>query len=121
MQRIRFREAVLRGLKRHCPHCNSPTLFNGYLTVRETCPRCKDQTGRHRVDDIAAYFTILLVGHAVLAPALALPFFWNAPLWASMTVLLLGITVVTLAALPYVKGGVVGALAAIDQPEIEGH
>ena len=115
MSDIRFGEAVMRGLKRHCPHCDSPTLFSGYLKVRDTCPVCGAANGRHRVDDIASYFTVLLVGHLVLAPALAIPFFWYLPLWASTSIFLVAMTAATLAALPFIKGGVVGALVATKQ------
>lgn len=118
MSRLRFGQAVLRGLKRHCPHCDSPTLFSGYLRVRERCPACGALNGRHRVDDIASYFTVLLVGHLVIAPGLAIPFFWYIPIWASTGIFLAVMTVTTLAALPFIKGGVVGALAAANQPAV---
>lgn len=116
MSDMRFGEAVMRGLKRHCPHCDSPTLFTGYLKVRDSCPVCGAANGRHRVDDIASYFTILLVGHIFVAPALAIPFFWTIPLWVSTLIFLVVMSAATLALLPFVKGGVVGALAATSQP-----
>ena len=113
---LSFGDGIKRGLKRHCPHCDAPTLFAGYLRVQPTCPSCGADNGRHRVDDIASYFTVLLVGHVLIAPALAIPFFWYVPLWASMTILLTSIAGATLAALPFIKGGVIGALAATSQP-----
>jgi uncharacterized protein (DUF983 family) len=116
MQKIGFGEGVKRGLRRHCPHCDSPTLFTGYLKVRPTCPVCGADNGRHRVDDIASYFTVLLIGHILIAPALAIPFFWYAPLWVTMTIIIGAMTLATLAALPFIKGGVIGALAATSQP-----
>lgn len=118
MAKITFGEGVKRGLKRHCPHCDSPTLFTGYLKVRPTCPVCGADNGRHRVDDVASYFTVLLIGHLVIAPALAIPFFWYLPLWVSMTIILSVMTIATLAALPFIKGGVIGALAATSQPAV---
>jgi uncharacterized protein (DUF983 family) len=116
MTKIGFGEGVKRGLKRHCPHCDSPTLFEGYLKVRPTCPVCGVDNGQHRVDDIASYFTVLLVAHLVIAPTLAIPVFWYMPLWASMAIIVSAMTAATLAALPFIKGGVVGALAATSQP-----
>lgn len=110
--KLAFGTAVLRGLRRHCPRCDSRTLFLGYLKVRPRCPVCAADNGQHRVDDIASYFTILLVGHLVVAPTLAIPYFWNLPLWASMGIILTGVAAITLALLPFIKGGVVGALAA---------
>ena len=118
MGRISFGEGVKRGLKRHCPHCDSPTLFAGYLKVRQSCPVCGADNGQHRVDDIASYFTVLLVGHLLIAPALAIPAFWYMPLWVSMTIIVSAMTLATLAALPFIKGGVIGALAATSQPAV---
>lgn len=112
MATIGFGTAVKRGLKRECPHCAAPTLFEGYLKVRPTCPNCGADNGRHRVDDIASYFTILLVGHVLLAPALAIPYFWYIPLWASLSIFIGTMTLATLALLPFIRGGVIGALAA---------
>ncbi|WP_177204092.1 DUF983 domain-containing protein [Sphingobium sp. AP50] len=112
MDQITISEGLKRGLRRHCPHCDSPTLFSGYLTVQPRCPVCGADNGQHRVDDIASYFTILLVGHLVIAPSLAIPWVWSAPLWASMSILMTLVLVITLTALPYIKGGVIGVLAA---------
>ena len=111
-EKIGFKQAVGRGLRRHCPSCDAPTLFRGYLKVSPVCQNCGAANGEHRVDDIASYFTILLVGHVILAPVLALPFIWNMPGWAVMTTVLAVMTAATLAALPFVKGGVIGAISA---------
>lgn len=115
IEKPRFGEAVGRGLKRHCPVCDSPTLFEGYLRVRPRCPVCGSENGRFRVDDVASYFTVLIVGHVIVAPALAIPFLWEMPLWASVLTLLFAVAAVTLLALPYIKGGVIGAMAATSQ------
>lgn len=104
--------AITRGLRRRCPHCGAPTLFAGFLKVRPICPNCREDNGQYRVDDIASYATVLIVGHLVVAPALAIPAFWTMPLGASLAILLGLVGGITVAALPYVKGGVIGALAA---------
>lgn len=111
-QQIGFGQAVRRGLKRHCPQCDAPTLFSGYLKVRPICSNCGTDNGQYRVDDIASYFTVLLVGHLILAPLLAVPAFWAMPLWVSMSVIMGLVALSTLAALPFIKGGVIGALRA---------
>jgi uncharacterized protein (DUF983 family) len=111
-QQIGFGQLVGRGLKRHCPQCDAPTLFAGYLKVEATCAKCGADNGQHRVDDIASYATVLLVGHIIVAPLLAIPAFWYMPLWASMSVIMLLVGLATLAALPFIKGGVIGALRA---------
>jgi uncharacterized protein (DUF983 family) len=110
VEQVSFGKAVGRGLKRHCPQCDAPTLFSGYLKVRPTCTHCGADNGQYRVDDIASYVTVLLVGHVIVAPLLAIPAFWVMPLWASMTVIMLLVALATLAALPFIKGGVIGAL-----------
>ena len=112
---IGFGQALTRGLRRHCPRCDAPTLFQGYLKVRPVCPVCGTDNGKHRVDDVASYFTVLIIGHLVVAPALAIPFFWYLPLWASMGIMLAAVAGATLAALPFIKGAVLGALFANDQ------
>lgn len=111
-QQIGFGQAVGRGLKRHCPQCDAPTLFSGYLKVNPICGNCGADNGQYRVDDIASYFTVLLVGHVIVAPLLAIPAFWYMPLWASMSLIMGMVALCTLAALPFVKGGVIGALRA---------
>ena len=112
---LSLRTAVTRGLRRHCPSCDSSTLFEGYLRVRPRCPVCGAENGEYRVDDIASYVTVLLVGHLVVAPLLAVPMFWAMPLWASMGIILTGVAGITLAALPFIKGGVIGALSVANR------
>jgi uncharacterized protein (DUF983 family) len=110
MEQIGFAQAVGRGLKRHCPHCDAPTLFSGYLKVAPICTNCGADNGEHRVDDIASYVTVLLVGHLIILPLLAVPAFWTMPMWASMGAIMTMVALATLAALPFIKGGVIGAL-----------
>jgi uncharacterized protein (DUF983 family) len=107
-----YKEAMLRGLKRHCPSCDSPTLFQGYLKVRALCPSCGADNGQHRVDDAASYFTVLLIGHLIVAPLIAIPTLMALPLWLSMLIILPLVAGLTLAALPFIKGAILGALAA---------
>ena len=59
MSELTMKTGIKRGLRRHCPHCDSPTLFSGYLKVRPRCPVCGADNSQHRVDDIASYFTVL--------------------------------------------------------------
>lgn len=112
---IGFGLALRRGLTRHCPYCDAPTLFEGYLKVRPICPNCGADNGRHRVDDVASYFTVLLVGHIVVAPALTIHGLWTIPIWAALSIMVPAVVAATLGALPFIKGGVIGALAATDQ------
>jgi uncharacterized protein (DUF983 family) len=103
-----------RGLRRACPNCGEGRLFDGYLRVRPTCDSCGNDNDRYPADDAPPYFTILLVGHIVIAPMLAMEVFRTWPLWFSMSVALTLVLGCTLASLPYIKGGVVGACWALD-------
>ena len=58
--------AMKRGLKRCCPRCGAGGMFTGYLKVAKTCHRCGLDFDSIRSDDVAPYFTILIVGHIVV-------------------------------------------------------
>ena len=106
------KDGLLRGLKRKCPHCGQGELFRGYLAVAPVCNNCGHDNGRYRADDGPAYVTILLVGHVVIAPALTWPAVWEASPWIVAPLALAAVGAATLAALPFVKGGFIGALWA---------
>ncbi len=108
-----------RGLTRRCPNCGEGALFEGYLKVRGTCPACGHDNGRYRADDGPAYFTILLVGHLVIAPLFALSV---ASSWSPVIGLVVGLPLTaaaTLSALPFIKGGWIGVLWGVAKPEDE--
>lgn len=97
-----------RGLSKKCPQCGEGHLFSGYLKVSPNCEACGHDTGAYRADDGPAYFTLLIVGHLVVAPLLCLSFIWEAPIAIVLTVTLTLLTIVTLTLLPVVKGGFIG-------------
>lgn len=103
-----FGAAFRRGLSRRCPNCGEGRLFRGYLKVQETCKACGHANGQYRSDDGPAYFTILLVGHLVVAPLLCFSFIWTTPPEVLAPVLLSAIAVITLTLLPFVKGAFIG-------------
>ncbi len=98
-----------RGLSRHCPNCGKGKLFAGYLKVAPVCSACGHQNSLYRADDAPPYFTILIVGHVVVAPLLAFGFIETLPVETVLAVTLPVLTVITLALLPRVKGAVIGA------------
>lgn len=108
-----FLERIKLGFAKRCPICAEGPLFRGYLKVHATCPHCGEENGRHRVDDAASYFTVLLVGHLVLAPILLIEPLWMMPLWQSLAIVLPVMIGATLIALPHIKGAVLGALSAV--------
>lgn len=99
-----------RGARRRCPNCAEGSLFAGYLKVEPVCPRCANPNGRYPADDGPAYFTIFLIGHLVIAPGLALTVLRG---WSPLGLLAVGlptVAVLTLTALPFIKGAWIGVL-----------
>lgn len=97
-----------RGLRRRCPNCGEGRLFSGYLKVQPECEACGHANGAYRADDGPAYFTVLIVGHLLVGPLLALPFVWTWNPLASLALLLPLVGGVTLALLGFVKGAFIG-------------
>ena len=104
--------AMKRGLRLRCPSCGRAPLYRSYLKVEPVCPACGAENGEHRVDDAAAYFTVLIVGHVVVAPMLAFEVLWDASLALVLAITLPMVGLVALGALPFVKGAIVGLLSA---------
>ena len=100
--------AMRKGWCGKCPNCGSGPLLSGYLTVRKSCPVCREEFYHHRADDGPAYLTILLVGH-IMAPLLLIVFetFRPEPL-ILFTIFALGSVVLSLYLLPRLKGAIVG-------------
>ena len=114
---------MLRGLRGRCPHCGKGAMFYRYLKVEPICKACGHQLDRYPADDGPAYFTVLIVGHLVIVPFLILgaPLIWKAPLWALIPTALAVVAAITLAALPVIKGAVVGLLYALDINRTDAH
>ncbi|WP_371876909.1 DUF983 domain-containing protein [Phenylobacterium sp. LH3H17] len=93
-----------------CPNCGDGRLFGAYLKVRPVCEACGHDNGRYPSDDAPPYFTILIVGHLVVAPLLAFQVIWTIPTGLLLAILLPALAALTLTVLPIVKGAVVGVL-----------
>jgi uncharacterized protein (DUF983 family) len=102
--------AMARGLKERCPQCGEGRLFYRYLKVCPHCSVCGHDLDQYPSDDGPAYFTILLVGHAVVLPLLLWPIIWKAPAAVIVPAVLIPLAGLTMAVLPRVKGAVIGAL-----------
>jgi len=99
-----------RGLRRRCPNCGLGALFQGYLKVEPTCATCGNDNAQYPADDGPAYFTILIIGHLVIAPGLMLTVVEHLSPWLLCLIGLPTVAAATLATLPFVKGGWVGVL-----------
>ena len=105
--------AMTRGFSHRCPNCGEAPLYRAYLKVVDACGGCGQELGKYRADDGPAYFTILLVGHLVIAPMLFLQWVWKAPVWLVLPLTLIPLAAVTLLLLPRVKGVLVGLLYSL--------
>lgn len=105
-----------RGVAHHCPNCGSGKLYRAYLKVR-ACDVCGHDNAAYPADDAPPYFTILIVGHLIIAPLLIFPFIWQAPTALVLATTLPAIAIATLLILPRVKGAVVGAHWALKHKE----
>lgn len=102
-----------RGFAGKCPHCGEGGLFSSYLKVAPACPSCGHETGLYRADDGPAYFTILIIGHVVIAPLLFLEFVRTWPVGWVLGIVIPTIIALTLLLLPRVKGAFVGIQWAV--------
>jgi len=59
--------ALLRGAAQKCPACGQGKLYRKYLKVADSCAACGEELHHHRADDAPPYFTILIVGHFLVA------------------------------------------------------
>jgi uncharacterized protein (DUF983 family) len=105
--------SILRGLKGRCPSCGKGHVFRKYLKVVDRCEACDEALAVYPADDGPAYVTILLLGHLIIAPLLFFPIVWQAPAIYSAPIALVSLTVVTLSALPRIKGGWIGLMYAL--------
>jgi uncharacterized protein (DUF983 family) len=97
-----------RGLARRCPNCGEGHLFRGYLEVDPICEACGHDNGAYRADDGPTYFTVLIIGHVLVAPLFAFPVVWRSNPLIVLAVLLPVITAATLALLGVAKGAFIG-------------
>jgi uncharacterized protein (DUF983 family) len=105
--------SIGRGLAHRCPACGKGRLYGRYLKVRPQCDVCEHPLQRYPADDGPAYLTILLVGHLIIAPLLFFPIVWESPAQYSLPIILGSLTLVTLFALPRIKGGWIGLMYAL--------
>jgi len=102
-----------RGFTGRCPNCGKGPILHRYLKVTSPCPVCGHDNAQYPSDDAPPYFTILIIGHLVVAPALCFSFIWTWPAVWVLAVTLPAIMAATLVLLPRVKGAVIGAQWAI--------
>jgi len=100
--------SLWRGLRQRCPNCGRGRLFRAYLKVVDQCPVCGEELHHHRADDAPPYFTMLIVGHVIVASLLAVEIAWRPALWLHFAIWLPATLILSLWLLPRVKGAIVG-------------
>lgn len=101
-------DAMRRGVSGQCPACGNGSIYRSYLKVVDNCPSCSEALHHHRADDAPPYFTMVIVGHIIVALVMYVekayaPELWvHALLWTPM---ILGMT---LWMLPRIKGALIG-------------
>lgn len=102
--------ALARGFRGLCPACGQTHLFNGFLTVKHVCEDCAAPLGLARADDAPPYFTIVIVGHIIIAAMLIVEKAYAPPLWVHTAIWIPLTIILALALLRPVKGATVGLM-----------
>ena len=100
-------QALWRGARCRCPHCDTGKLFTRYLKVTPVCSACGTDYTPQRSDDLPAYLVLFIVGHIVVGGMMSAEMHYDWPVLWHMIVWPLLCIILTLALLPPVKGMVV--------------
>lgn len=100
--------ALSNGFLGRCPRCRDAPIFAGYLRTRKQCNACALAIHHHRADDAPAYFTIMIVGHFVVAGMVALEVNLHPAVWIHMALWLPLTVIMTLILLRPIKGALIG-------------
>jgi uncharacterized protein (DUF983 family) len=100
--------AVWRGFLGRCPQCGKGAMFRAYLKVADRCSVCGEELHHHQADDAPPYFTMLIVGHVVIAAVLAVEVAFHPAIWIHFALWIPLTLCLSLFLLPRVKGAIVG-------------
>lgn len=100
--------SLMRGACHRCPSCGQGKIYRAFLKIADHCPSCAEALHHHRADDAPPYFTIFIVGKVVVPTALLVEQTLAPALWLQATLWTVLAVILTLAALPAVKGALVG-------------
>lgn len=107
------RPAIWKGIKCKCPKCGEGAMFDKWLKVTPECKVCGEELHHEEAQDFPPYITITIVGHIVVTLLMIVEARSD---WSLTTHLLVWIplaTILTLALMQPVKGGVVGMQWAV--------
>lgn len=100
--------SLTRGAAQKCPACGEGKLYSSYLKVNDSCPSCSEELHHQRADDAPPYFTMLVVGHIVVALVLVVEEAFAPEVWVHTVLWVPLILGMSLWMLPRVKGALVG-------------
>ncbi len=101
-------DAILRGVRKRCPACGEGRIYRAYLKVNDACPSCGEELHHHRADDAPPYFTIVIVGHAIVPLVLTVERMFAPAIWLQASIWTLITFALCVILLPMVKGGLIG-------------
>ncbi|MEC9183249.1 MAG: DUF983 domain-containing protein [Pseudomonadota bacterium] len=101
---------MILGFRKRCPSCGKTHIFQSYLKPVSVCSSCNIKIGELRTDDIAPYFTILIVGHIVVPLLLVLEKAYHPPMWVHYTIWPALTVILTLWCLPRIKGAAIAVM-----------
>jgi uncharacterized protein (DUF983 family) len=101
-------DAMRRGGAGKCPACGKGNLFTRYLEVAHRCPECGEDLYHHRADDAPPYFTILIVGHLIVAGVMMVEDYFHPDYWVHLLMWVPLTIGLSLLILPRIKGALVG-------------
>lgn len=98
--------AIWRGVKSRCPRCGCSSLFDHFLKPAGKCLACGEDWQVRASDDFPPYIVILLLGHIVAPGMIGLETLAHPPLWVHLAIWLPLVTILGIALIRPVKGGV---------------
>lgn len=105
------------GLLCRCPACGRGRLYDGLLTITQTCENCGEDLSACEQGDGPAVFVILILGFIITASALIVEVRFAPPFWVHAVIWLPLILGGALALLRATKG----VLAALHYRHRKGH
>ena len=91
------------GLRGRCPRCGEGALFDGFLSLRESCAVCGLDFAKADAGDGPAVFVIFIAGFLSVALAFIVRYSWEWSLMAAFGVSVLFSLVIILALLRPLK------------------
>lgn len=79
-------DPIRTGVIGRCPRCGQGALFDGYLSLNESCSHCGLDFGFADAGDGPAVFVILLIGFVVVGLALWVETSIGPPIWLHMVI-----------------------------------